>query len=77
MKLLSHCAYSQLQESNSQLTMHLTQTNDMVLVVASERDTLRNAVQEHEAKEERLQAQLRERDKGMSELKQVHDVEIR
>lgn len=49
----------------------------MVLVVASERDIVRNAVQEHEAEEERLQAQLRERDKNMSELKQVHDVEVR
>ena len=68
---------SQLKERSAQLTLDLAHANEAVLVVASERDTLRTVVQEHEAEEERLQVQLRERDKIMSDMKQRQNAEIK
>ena len=57
--------------------MDLAQAKEAILAVASERDTLRTAVQEHEAEEESLKVQLQECDRKMSELKQVCDAQVR
>ena len=51
---VSHSAHSKLQESGAQLSMNLARANETVTSVSSERDALRNAVQEHKAEEERL-----------------------
>ena len=69
--------YSELQERSAQLTLNLAQANEAVQAVASERDTLRTVLQEHEAEKERLQVQLQDRDRQMSDLKQVHADQVR
>ena len=68
---------SELQATSAQLSVNLAQANEAILAVASERDTLRTAVQEHEAEEESLKVQLQECDRKMSELKQVCDAQVR
>ena len=57
--------------------MNLAQAKEAFLAVALERDTLRTAVQEHEAEEERKKVQLQERDRKLSELKQMCDAQVR
>lgn len=69
--------YSELLERSEQLSMNLAQANEAVLAVASERDGLQSVVQKQRAEEERLQCQLRERDKKSTELEQVYDAQIR
>lgn len=62
--------YSELEKKNAQLSVDLAQANKAMLAVASERDKLRSA-------EERLQYQLQEREKKISELEQVYAAETR
>ena len=69
--------YSELLERSAQLSMNLAQANEAALAAASERDGLQSVVQKQKAEEERLQCQLRERDKKSTELEQMYNAEIR
>ena len=73
--VLSTCR--ELNERSAQLTLDLAQANEAIQVVASERDMLRTVLQEHEAETERLQVQLQDWDRRMSDLKQVHAAQVR